>query len=472
MQLNESNKHRWVISASTLNAVFCLIVIFIAAIIGGLPAKAYAWIVPAFHILQEEDEDEADKKTAEQKLEEQEEQRHKEIKKAEAKAELLIQRDQTQLRTKWHNAGCMAGNRQCIDCHEQEVRAWKKSKHATRAFDLLRTSESALEYAKKLDIRPIDITRSALCINCHGTQETKHNGRVTVFAGVSCESCHGQSLGEQGWLNAHGVYGAAHTLREHETYEHYSQRQLRIENAGLRRSSNLYAMTKRCYDCHVLGDEALSKAGHAHGEGFEMVAKSLGEVRHNFALNEHVNEKAASLWLDPFRHGQGRSVTGRLRVMFLLGQMVDLEVSLRNLARASEENDFSDAMCSRIEDAYELLAEDVVEEIDEMDEEKAEEAGNSSILDRPEFTEIKAVIAVVEPIWEKLDDDGFNKEEASLYIQAADAIAIEAIRFGKRNGNQLGAIDELELLPEDYFDGAYDPRFPDGKPQGLESETE
>lgn len=378
---------------------------------------------------------------------------------AAANALLIQQRDAIKERTTWNNPACIADNQQCIDCHYQETKAWLASKHATRAFDLLRTSESSLEYAKNLGIRPNDITRTSLCVNCHGTPQVKLNGKLDVITAVSCEACHGSSLGEDGWLNIHAVYGHSHTLREHETPEHYAYRQQRCDEAGQLRSDNLYEMTKRCFDCHVIGDEALAIAGHNHGDGFEMIEKTFGEIRHNFVLDESVNAHVATLWHDPSRHGNTRTVEGRLRVIFVLGQMVDLEVSLRGLARATEENDFSDEMIGRIEGVYELLAEDILEEIVAIDEEEAEE-GADEPRERPELEEIEAVVKIIEPLWEKLDDDGFNKDETAEYVAAADSISALARQFGRRDGSNLEVLDPLELLPEDFFESAYDPNPP------------
>ncbi|MDG2468768.1 MAG: multiheme c-type cytochrome [Pirellulaceae bacterium] len=342
-----------------------------------------------------------------------------------------------------NDPGKFAGHEKCVDCHRTEVKSWMASKHSTRAFDLLRTSENALDYAESLGIAPGEIARSSLCLDCHASSKNNSDHTPGVVPSVTCESCHGGADGEDGWLNRHAVYGTRSTSRQQETEEHYLLREEFCREAGQIRSSQLYEMTKRCFSCHVIADEALSEAGHTHGAGFEYVEKSMGEVRHNFFLKPDENLKVATLWLEA-RQGEARTATGRLRVMFLLGQMVDLEVSLDNLSGGTEENDYTDELIGRIEDAYELLAEDVVEELEPQE-------------DDPGFAEIAATVGIVEPIYEALDEDGFDPENKDIYSKAAREIALQAKEFAKRNGNELSAIDELELFSDDEFDGVYRP---------------
>ena len=249
------------------------------------------------------------------------------------------------------------GHDKCIDCHKLETKAWLASKHATRAFDLLRTASRSLKYAEELGIRASDIARKSLCVNCHATPQVDESGERRVLAGVSCESCHSGSGGANGWLNRHAVFGPRGTRRENESRAHYEQRVEACTTAGQMRSENLYELAKRCFECHVVGDEKLAEAGHDHGDRFELTAKLLGEVRHNFFLDQTSNAKVATLWTRPLHKTAGRTMAGRLRVVALVGQLVDLETSLRSLVRATEENDLTDLMFDRIEEASELLSE-------------------------------------------------------------------------------------------------------------------
>jgi hypothetical protein len=127
-------------------------------------------------------------------------------------------------------------------------------------------------------------------------------------------------------------------------------------------------------------------------------------------------------------------------VLFVVGQLVDLETSLRSLAKATEENDFSDLMIERIEDAFGLLAEDLLEELEETD-----------------LPEIERVVELVETVIEKLDDDGFDPADKSLYLDAAGKVARIAESFAMRSGGKLTEIDDLDLIPSGPFEGIYQP---------------
>ncbi|MDA1053267.1 MAG: cytochrome c family protein [Planctomycetota bacterium] len=332
------------------------------------------------------------------------------------------------------------GHAKCVDCHAREIKAWQASKHATRAFDLLRTAPTSLEYAKKLGIRPEDIARNSLCTTCHATQQRDEVGRLHILSGVSCEACHNASGGEDGWLNAHAVYGPRGTRREGESAEHYAQRTDACEKAAQFRSANAYQLVKRCFDCHVVSNEALAEAGHDHGDGFEFVKKALGEVRHNFFLDRQTNAEVATLWTDALHHAAGRNAAGRKRVLFVLAQLIDLETSLRSLATATDENDFSALMVERIEDAWGLLAEDLLEELTET-----------------EIPEVAQATEAVKPVLDKLDDDGFAPEDKKLYLDAALKVSQAAKKFAARSGNKLEELDDLDLVPKGPFDGVFHP---------------
>ena len=331
------------------------------------------------------------------------------------------------------------GHVKCVDCHRAEMRAWQVSKHATRAFDLLRTSANARDYAEKLGIEPRDIARNSICVQCHATPvvdaATQH---ATVLAGVSCEACHNPSGGRDGWLNAHGSYGSVGTRREHEDAAHYQQRIVRCRDAGQLRSADLYGLAKRCFACHVIGNEALAGANHPVGDRFELTTAMLGEVRHNLFLDERVNAEVATLWTDPLHHGNGRSAAGRKRVIYLVGQLVDLEVSFRNLAHSREEGAIVESMTARIEATFFPLL-DLPED-----------------LEQAEVGEIETLVETLEPMVEELLDEGFDPDSSPRYLEAAEEAAKAAQACARRDGNQLAEIDELGLIPEEFGD-AYEP---------------
>ena len=324
------------------------------------------------------------------------------------------------------------GHQKCVDCHQVELKSWLMSKHSHLAFDLLRTAPTARQYAEKLGIKTQDIASKSVCIKCHGTAVEDFTGR-RVIAGVSCEACHNPSGGESGWLNIHAIYGSRASKRQDETKSHYQARANGCRKAGQLRSSDLYALAKRCFACHVVDDEQLAEAGHDHGDKFELVSKMLDDkVRHNFMLDPTSNAEVATLWLQSRQVPAGRTAQGRKRVMFVVGQLVDAEISLSNLAKATEENDFTDIMIDRVEDVLELLSEDLLDELEET-----------------ELPSIEGFVTAVEPVWEKLDDDGFDSEDRHLYLETAKAIAIIATNFANRDGSTLAELDELfdELEP-------------------------
>ena len=338
------------------------------------------------------------------------------------------------------------GHRLCVDCHQAEVNAWLQSKHATVAFDELQTSPSSLEYAKKLGIERKDIVRRSVCIKCHATPQRDHRGHVRVLSGISCEACHGGSGGDDGWLNRHAVYGSAGTSREQESRDHFQNRQEACRNAGQLGTDNVYELARQCLACHIVDEEKLvNVAGHKTGDsnGYEFVAWSLGEVRHNLHFNQHHNAVASTLWMDPlWRHGAPAGTPAeRIRLMYLAGFLADLEVSLRNRGKATEQGEYADAMGARIETARDEL-QAIVDEIG------------------VELSAIQEAVDVVESIIEENLEE-VNPEDRDLYTDAADKVQAAAGQFiVEHNGSQLGGLDEYGLpeIPDEARGPVYQPQ--------------
>lgn len=323
------------------------------------------------------------------------------------------------------------GSTKCIDCHRAEYARWLASSHAGRTFDLLRTSTNSREYAEKLDIPFAEIASESLCLDCHATRQVTSSGERRVLAGVTCESCHNASGGEEGWLNMHAVYGPAGTKRDQESKDHHKKRAEHCRAAGQLRSSDTYQLVKRCYECHVIGNEKLVEAGHpAADRDWVFPEKALGEVRHNFHLNQSVDAEVSTLWTDPHWHGKGRTAAGRKRLLLVVGAMVDLEIALRNLAMATDEDsDYFEAMADRVVDAYEFLEDDIVGEVDDglpLAEEALED---------------------VEDLYKKIDDEELSlKDDREALIEAADKVAAAARKFAaEHDGSKLADLDEPEV---------------------------
>ena len=92
-------------------------------------------------------------------------------------------------------------------------------------------------------------------------------------------------------------------------------------------------------------------------------------------------------------------------------------------------------MFERIDNAYTLLAEDVIDALDDASED-------------PAYSHIEAVVEAVEPIWEQLCDDGFDCEKTKKYVEIADLIADIAKKFSYLDGSALTELDDLDLIPE------------------------
>ncbi len=329
----------------------------------------------------------------------------------------------------------VVGQFQCVDCHRSEYVRWSNSKHATRAFDLLRVTESSREYAEAMGIEPAEIAKSSICVQCHATPQHDANGRPHVIAGISCEACHNPAGGEQGWLNRHAVYGPTGTRRDEEARQHRQERFEFCNRAGQLRSSDTYELAKRCFECHIVGNEKLvNEAEHpSASRGFEFAEKSLGEVRHNFHLNQQVNAEVSTLWTDPMWQGAGRTAAGRKRLMFVVGALVDLELSLRNLARATDEDgDYFEEMAERVIDAYELLEDDILGEVE------------------VELPLVEQALEAVEELYEKIDDEEFSLgEDKPACLAAAEAVSRAAREFARtHDGSKLSDLEEPET-PQD-----------------------
>lgn len=207
----------------------------------------------------------------------------------------------------------------CAKCHANEIEAWKRTPHS-ETFRLLHRTPEAREIMGRLGLGSQSIKRNDTCVKCHYTLQQEGDQLKTV-SGVSCESCHGAA---QDWVTFHSDYGGPTATRESESAEH---RQMRLRESlalGMRNPENLYRVAQSCYSCHTVPDEKLvNVGGHKAGSAdFELVSWSQGMVRHNFLRTD----------------GQfnARETPQRLRVMYVVGMIADLEYSTRAVAAATE----------------------------------------------------------------------------------------------------------------------------------------
>lgn len=291
----------------------------------------------------------------------------------------------------------------CVKCHESELKQWMQTPHY-RTFDMLHRKPEAKEIAAKMGLR--SIKRNETCVTCHYTRQ-QQGSRLRVVAGVSCESCHG---GAKDWLNLHADYGGPNVTRQKETAVHRQQRLAASVAAGMNNPANLYLMARQCLSCHTVPDERLvNVGGHKAGtDGFELVAWSQGAVRHNFVRSDG----AVNAVSDP----------ARLRVMYVVGAMADLEASLRGVADATEVAIYGQATANRAARAKKQLW-----EIQRQ-------------IDHPLLGEALAAVSQLE----------LTVGNETALVAAADAVGQAAYKFAQIDGNTIGAVDDMLPSPNEY----------------------
>lgn len=362
----------------------------------------------------------------------------------------------------------VVGHQKCVDCHTSEYKTWQKSHHATATFDMLRSGEYAeqsQEFAEELDIPLRDIARSSVCIRCHATPQIV-DGRQKVLPGVSCEACHGAAGGEDGWLNRHAVYGPTGTPRELESFEQQQSRTRHCKEAGQKGVDSPFSLAVACYQCHVVWNEKLvNLAEHPSGsDAFEFASWSLGEVRHNYHLNQQENAIVSTLWANPVWITRQSTPQNRLRLMYVSGKTALLYVALLNRARATEEGDFADDMDTYSEDAVDDLRDIVIDYSDD-------DADTDKEYDPDDLPSIQSAIHAVdkaleamEKIDEELDaaenlsderkSEEFFRRTASEFYQAASLVKSAGHEFErKHDGSLLAIVDEdLPIISADPRD--------------------
>ena len=301
------------------------------------------------------------------------------------------------------DASKIVGSDTCTKCHGQEVAAWKQTPHFHTFKELHRRPE-AKQIAKKMGIR--SIKRGDLCTKCHYTMQAV-DGREKAVAGVSCESCHGAA---RDWIAIHNDYGGAAVTKESESAEHAQQRVANSIRNGMQNPANVYLIARSCYNCHTVPNEKLvNVGGHAAGsDGFELVAWSQGMIRHNFLSADYASN--------------ARCPTSRLRVMYVVGLMTNLEYSLRATAAATTPATYGFASAQRTFEIRKRLA--------ELQEQ----------LSHPLLTQaLDAAYGV------KLKSN--NKDALTL---AADQVGSAAYAFAEVDGSTLSAVDSW-LPSEDAY---------------------
>ncbi len=225
----------------------------------------------------------------------------------------------------------------CARCHGNEVSRWTQTAHF-QTFDQLVRNPRAKEITDRLGLA--SIKRNDICTQCHFTMEEADGSKAKAIAGISCESCHGAA---RDWLTVHNDYGGPNVLKTQETDQHRLERLEKSTELGMRNTQNVYLIARSCYECHTIPHERLvNVGGHpATSSEFELVAWSQGTIRHNFLRTG----------------GQlnAESSPEKLRLLYVVGLLADLEFSARATAGATEKNTYGLAVAERAARAAERL---------------------------------------------------------------------------------------------------------------------
>ncbi|MFN5708623.1 MAG: cytochrome c family protein [Planctomycetota bacterium] len=293
----------------------------------------------------------------------------------------------------------------CARCHGNEVSRWTQTPHA-QTFDQLVRNPKAKEITDRLGLA--SIKRNDICTQCHFTMQDDGSGKLRAVAGISCESCHGAA---RDWVSVHNNYGGPTVLKGQETAAHRVSRLAQSTELGMRNTQNIYLIARSCYECHTIPHERLvNVGGHpATSTEFELVAWSQGTVRHNF-LRTAGRENAVSS-------------PDKLRLLFVVGLIADLEFSTRATAVATEKSAYGVAVAQRAARAAERLY-------------AAQQKLNDPLLQQALET-----FAVVE----------LKTNNANQLNAAADRLAQLGQEFAaSRDGTALGAIDS-DLPPASTY---------------------
>jgi len=311
------------------------------------------------------------------------------------------------------------GENDCSSCHSLEHEAWQTTRHYATFKDRHRSKE-----AKKIlaNLGKKSMKRISECRQCHYTTIIKR-GKLRAAWGVSCESCHGPA---KRWLDIHNRPGGnpeADALEWGEgRKESPSAHTARLDAAaakGMLHPARLYDIAANCFGCHTVPDEHLVNVGKHHsGKDFELVARSQGEIRHNFVSSntapDHPGNRPASI--------------AELRRLYVVGALVDLEYSVRNLAHAQQaDGAFYQAMQKRVNKVRGRV---------------------QGLLKRVQLPGVSAALAKIPQSVTK---------SAQVSDAMADGLQAAARAFVKENdGSTLAGLDAE--LPKKYDGDAYQPQ--------------
>lgn len=277
------------------------------------------------------------------------------------------------------------GSESCGNCHKREFTAWQQTHH-NKTWDDLHRRPSAKVIADKMGVQRIK--SEGACVQCHYTSQGT-GADLKPIAGVSCELCHGAS---KDWVKLHNVKAT----------------QTKAKETGYIGPDDVYALASNCFQCHTIPNEKLvNTSGHAAGSPIELVSWSQGEVRHHFLSG------AKNL----------PNTQDRLRMLYVVGQIVDLEYSMRGVAKSTEKAIYAVNMAKRVVAA------------------KTKMKAIVAVLPKDE---LKEILATADGVALKLNN------EAAL-TAAADKISAIAKKVSSTyKGSDLAAVDPQIPPPAEY----------------------
>ena len=292
----------------------------------------------------------------------------------------------------------------CSACHANEVAVWKQTPHF-RTFEELSRRPQTKQILQRMGLR--SAKRSNVCISCHYTVKHK-NGKDRPVSGISCESCHGAA---KDWLTEHNNYGSPTATKESETPEMRDARLAKSALLGMKNTRNLYEIASSCYQCHTVPNEKLvNVGGHRAGtENFELVSYSQGLMRHNFLRGNNVSNV--------------ESTRERLRVMYVVGMIADLEYSTRATAAATQKSVYGLTVARRAAKTARKLY-DLQQQIDD-----------------PTLQKVLATFAAAE----------LKVNNRVQLTEIADQIKLLGNEFAYNDGSNLESIDGLIPAKSNYL---------------------
>lgn len=302
----------------------------------------------------------------------------------------------------------------CGECHAEEAELWMETKHQTQ-FATLHQSEKAQNILDNMGFRLAK--RESLCLRCHYTATVRRD-QARAVTGVSCESCHGAG---RDYIDIHNDYGGA--THDTETEAHRLQRiQGSIEGGMLRPSGDIYAVAANCFECHTVPDERLiNEGGHPSGSKIELVAWS-DSIRHNFLAAQWSSDRSNRV-----------PTMARNRLLYVVGQILDYEYSLRGLANATKRSPYSKAMERRTKVAYRDLK-DIFRVVPLSELNEILNLGRSITIGPNNESELVSVADRISPIVERLSQ---NHDWESL-------AELDPLVSGPSSTSTAGIVDESD----------------------------